>query len=137
MPTDCASDTVANPRRTSPYRPSIGQRRWPSTSVTPLANRCTGSSRIWLSSTRPAMTRPPDAPMSTAAKTRTGLAEEGGGDAGVHGHEEPGGVAELVRAQGSDRLGDVFGEHLPLEQRALRVEGAELRFRDPVHGGPL
>ena len=51
------------------------------------------------SSMMPAMTRPPEAPMSIAATTRRviGSAQEGGGDAGVDGDVEAGGVAELGR----------------------------------------
>ena len=64
-------------------------------------------------------------------------AEEGGGDAGVDGDEQAGGVAELVGAERGDGVGDVLGQHLALEQGALRVERAELVLGDAVDGGPL
>ena len=37
-------------------------------------------------------------------------------------------MAELIGAQRGDRVGDVLGKHLSLEERALRVERAELLF---------
>ena len=41
------------------------------------------------------------------------------------------------RAQDEDGVGDVLGQHLALEQRALGVERAEVVLGDPVDGGAL
>ena len=65
--------------------------------------------------------------MSTAAKTaRHRQRRKAAATPASTGIEQPGGVAELVGAQRGDSVGDVLGQHLALEERALRVERAEL-----------
>src|SRR5262245_6938949 len=127
MPIDAAFSTRASPASTSWYRSVKCQRRWPSISTIEFGKRWTVSTLTRSPSTAPAMTRPLDAPRSTAAKVRVlTSAEEGGGNPRVHRHEQSGGVAELVGAQRGHRVRDVFGEDLSLQQGALRVVITEL-----------
>src|SRR5690242_7478208 len=141
--------SAASPVSTSAYRPLRFHRRWPSTVRIPLANRCTTSMVMVWSRTMPATTRPLEAPMSIAATTVTGwgaviaecswrsaggssLAQESGGDAGVDGDVQPGGVRQVGRAQHEHGVGDVVGQHLPLQQGPLGVVLAQVLLLDPV-----
>lgn len=63
--------------------------------------------------------------------------KEGGGDAGVDGDVQPGGVAEVARAEHEHRVGHVLGKYFALEQGALGVVLAEVLLVDAVHGGAL
>src|SRR4051794_12123890 len=103
---------------------------------TPFGKRCTGSSSILPFRTLPAITRPPDAPMSTAPNTgsRWRSPQERGGDAGVDRDVQTGGVAEVGRAEHEDGVGDVLRQHLPLEEGALGVVLAQLLLGDAVDG---
>src|SRR4051812_36171578 len=138
MPIDSASGINVNPTRACSWRSVIAQRRWPSCSAMAFGNRCTGSRRTSSPSTIPATTRPPDAPMSTAAKTGIRpLPEERGAHATVDGDEETGRATELVAGERGDRLGDVLGQDLPLQEGPLRIERAQLALGDAVHGRPV
>ena len=52
------------------------------------------------------------------------LAQEGGGDAGVDGDVQAGGVDEFAAGEDEHGVGDVLGQHLALEQGPLGVERA-------------
>ena len=113
-------------------RPS--SRRAAGAATAPLGKRCTSVERAASAGpTAPTITRPLDAPRSTAATTdpATGRSpQERGGDAGVDGDVQPGGVAQSSGPHSTnDGVGDVLGQHLALEQGALRVERAELLLR--------
>src|SRR6476659_6203915 len=130
----CRAASFAKPVSTSAYRPVRFQRRWPSRVCRALANRWTTSMVIEPSRTTPTTTRPLEAPMSMAATVvggagsliRTSSAQEGGGDAGVDGDVQTGGVGQVGGAEHEHGVGHVLGQHLPLQQRALGVVLAEL-----------
>src|SRR5688500_32155 len=63
--------------------------------------------------------------------------QEGGGNAGVDRNVQTGGVTEVSRAEHEDRVGDVLGEYLTLQQRSRGIVLAELLFRNPVDRGSL
>ena len=91
--------------------------------------------------TTPAITRPPDAPMSTAAKTRRAHDDVSAGTPRPR-RRRPGCSKPVVWLNSSEvmaatAVGDVVGQHLALEQRALGVERAELVLRHAVDGRPL
>src|SRR5262245_66090276 len=109
-------------------------------STGPFGNRATVSIESSLGPTRPRTTRPLEAPRSTAATVMALLirsAQERCGHAGVHRHVQPGGVGELGAAEHEDRVGDVLGQHLALEDRPLGVELAQVLLLDPVDRGAL
>src|ERR1700712_2892694 len=105
----------------------------------PLGNRATVSSSRVSTPTRPRTTRPLDAPRSTAATVTvtSPLPQERGGHAGVDGDVQAGGVGELGAAEHVDRVGDVLGEDLTLEDRALGVEGTQVLLLDAVDRGAV
>src|SRR6478609_853709 len=105
-----------------------------------FVNRWTSVSSSSVGATRPTITRPLDAPRSTAATSRPvtgGSPEEGRRDARVDGDVEPRRLTQVATDQGEDRGRDVLGQDLALEQRPLRVELAELVLRDPVGPSPI
>ena len=63
--------------------------------------------------------------------------EEGGGDAGVDGNVQAGGVTQISRAEHEDSVGDVLRQHLALQQRTGGEVLAELLFGDAVDRGSL
>src|SRR5215203_6740216 len=69
--------------------------------------------------------------------TPTRSPQESGGDAGVDGNVQAGRVTEVSRAEHEDRVGDVLGEYLTLQQRSRGIVLAELLFRNPVDRGSL
>src|SRR5665647_3671405 len=94
------------------------------------------------------MTRPLEAPRSTAAyaftvvhlrpraaSTSVRSSQEGGRDAGVNGDVKAGGVAEVGGAEHEHGVRHILGQHLALEQRALRVVLAQIFLRHAVDGG--
>src|SRR6478735_1187787 len=154
------------PARMSWYRPRMSQYSPSGSRTAPLRKR-----RTWVRSsrpgpTRPSMTRPLDAPRSTAARLisfaliappvlgisrarsprgRRGCvddslgkprsSEEGGGDAGVDGDVQAGGLGQIAGGEREQRGRDVLGQHLLAQQGALGVVGAQVLLLDPVHGG--
>src|SRR6478609_9659981 len=61
--------------------------------------------------------------------------QEGGGDAGVDGDVQPGGLREVTGGERVHGVADVVGQDLLAEQGALGVVGAEVFFLDAVDGG--
>src|SRR4051794_29914549 len=154
MPT-ASTVAPARPAARSPssrprYSARTSQCRVGPTRTGPFGNLLTSSSSRRSGPTRPTITRPLEAPTSTAATRAllrwltcaprtaraTGSAQEGGGDAGVDRHVQPRGAGQLAAGEGEDRVGDVLGKHLTLQQGALRVELAELVLRHAVDRGP-
>src|SRR5882724_473096 len=137
----------ARPCRTLASRPRMSQYSVPPAVTGSLPNRCTSRSATPPSPTRPAITRPPDAPRSTAATTTSVIAatpssqalssQEGRRHPRVDRDEQPGGERQVAGAQGGHRRRHVLGQHLALEQRPLRVERAELLLGHAVDGRPL
>src|SRR5215208_2327792 len=70
-------------------------------------------------------------------QTPTRSPQESGGDAGVDGDVQAGRMTEVSRAEHEDRVGDVLGEYLTLQQRSRGIVLAELLFRNPVDRGSL
>src|SRR5688572_24148686 len=86
----------------------------------PLGNRLTSVSSSRAAATWPNITRPLEAPRSTAAMVRAFMStQESGGHAGVDGNVQAGGTRQLPGGQYEHRVGDVLGQHLPFEQGAL------------------
>src|SRR6476659_3300576 len=105
-----------------------------------FVNRWTSVSSSSVGATRPTITRPLDAPRSTAATSRPvtgGSPEEGRRDARVDRDMEARGLAQVATDKREDRGRDMLGQDLALEQRPLRVELAELVLRDPVRPGAV
>src|SRR5215212_6247141 len=145
-----------SPSSTPAYRPRTSQRRVPEVRTGRLGNRCASASSSRPGPTRAAMTRPLDAPRSTAARVSSSLmarlrlapllarsslrcslarrpsAEEGRSDAGIDGDVQAGGAGRVAAGEGEDGVGDVVGQHLALEQGPLGVELAELLLGDTV-----
>src|SRR5699024_87760 len=73
----------------------------------------------------------------TAIRDGCALAQERGGDSGVHRDVQARGVSHVRAGDDVDGVGDVFGEHFAFEQGALGVEGAEVFFLDAVGRGAV
>ena len=124
-----------------PVQPEhVPVQRRPAAGTGPLRNRLTScSSTARPAPTRPSMTRPLDAPRSTAASDRRPCAHRRNAAATP---ESTGMCRPVVcdRSPAGQRehgVGDVLGQHLALEQGALGVVGAELLLRHAVDGGAL
>src|SRR4051794_23852068 len=128
--------------------PSTSQCSEPPTRTAPLAKRCTSCSSSVPGPTSPTMTRPEVAPRSTAAtRTVRGVpavpviadtsSQEGRRHARVDRDVQAGGVREVGAAEHEHRVGDVLRQHLALEDRALRVELAEVLLLDAVDRGAV
>src|SRR5215475_864175 len=114
----------------------------PPTATGSLGNRYTSCSSTPSARTWPVITRPPEAPRSTAATVtpvNAGpcLSQECGRHPGVDRDEQSGGQRQVAGAQREHRRGHVLGQDLPLEQRPPGVERAELVLGHAVHRGPL
>src|SRR3954451_6332316 len=113
-----SSPAWRRPARMSVHKPRTSQYSRSPTGTGPLRNR-----RISVRSSRSGdtvarITRPLDAPRSTAAKffSFTGSAQERGGDAGVDRDVQTGGLRQVTGGQRVDRVGDVVGQDLLAEQ---------------------
>src|SRR4051794_15401196 len=130
MPMLVTGPAARSPARIPRYSDRMSQCSVPPTRTGSLANRATGSSSSRPGSTRPAITRPLDAPRSTAANTpsviRRSSSQESGRDAGVDRDVEAGGVRKFAAGEHEHRVGHVLGQHLALEQGPLGVVLAEL-----------
>src|SRR5690625_1820266 len=73
----------------------------------------------------------------TAIRHGWALAQVCGGDSGVHGDVEAGGVGHVRDGGDVDGVGDVFGEHFSCQSGALRVGGAQVFFLDAVGRGAV
>ena len=106
-----------------------------------LANRAPRPAPACPARPAPSITRPLDAPRSTAATLHRDRMRVIAGTRrrtpGVDRDVQSGGVRQVAGGQGEDRVRHVLGQHLAFEQRALRVEGAELGLRDAVDGRAL
>src|SRR3954454_2003964 len=135
-----------------PYRARTSQSSVPPTRTGRLANRCTSCRSRRSGPTRAAMTRPLEAPRSTAAKVfseliarlrlapllarsslRCSLArrprdspQEGSRDAGVDRDVQAGRAGQVAAGQREDGVGHVLGQHLAFEDGPLGVVLAEL-----------
>src|SRR4051812_47393680 len=99
-PSAAASRPAArSPTRTSPNSPTAPQCSPSGSGTDAFANRCASCSTTRPGPTSASITRPLDAPTSTATyvdpSTRR-LPEEGCGDAGVHRDVQAGGVGEVA-----------------------------------------
>src|SRR3954470_7785714 len=107
------------PARMSRYSPRTSQYSPSGSRPPPLRNRATSVSSSMSEPsgpTRPSMTRPLDAPRSTAASAicplTTWSPQEGGGDAGVDRDVQAGGLGEIAAGERERGGGDVLGQHL-------------------------
>src|SRR6266699_6395894 len=107
-----------------------------------LVNLCTSCSETPEPPTCPAITRPPDAPRSTAAIVtgpvicRTLSSQERGRHTRVDRDEQAGRQRQVAGAQREHRRGHVLGQDLLLERGPLGVESAELFLSHAVHRRP-
>src|SRR5215469_6751592 len=114
-----------SPDTTEPYSRRMSQYNVPPADTGSLGNRLTSCSSMPDAVTRAAMTRPADAPRSTAATTRSftpGSSQEGGRYSGIDGDEQAGGERQIAAAEREDRGCHVLGQHLALEQSPPGVE---------------
>src|SRR6476646_9281324 len=131
-------------------RPVSVSRKSPTTSqCRPVVSRTGSLVKRWTSSknscpdpTRPSITRPLEAPMSTAATTAgpaliARSSQERRSHSGVDRDVQAGCECEVATGEDEHCGRNVLGEDLALEQRALGVVGTELFHGDAVHGCTL
>src|SRR5215211_687209 len=142
----CTSSTLSSsgPRWPSITRPLVAPRSTAATHPLVIACPSTGSGHICgLSPSKPARSCPSTGAVLSPSKGSGHVPQlkaspqESGGNAGVDGNVQAGGVTQIGRAEHEDRVGDVLRQHLALQQRARRVVLAQLLLGHPVDSGSL